>query len=147
MAKILAIALSLVFAVSVQAQVFAGEQGVATLKYFDGQVTADLTWLKPPTVSPKNQLKMDLKTSNGQPYELDASDLKAGLFMTEMPDMGTAQQKIVAIADSSGNPISGSFMINAMKISMGGKWTLSLTLPNPNGNGEVETQKFQFTVR
>lgn len=146
MTKILGLALSLALAVSAKAQVFAVEQSVASLKYFNGQVVADLTWTKQPAVSQKNQLKIELKTANGQPYELDPSDLKAGLFMTDMPDMGTAQQAIVAVADPSGNPVPGSFMINGMKLSMGGGWTLLLALPNPDGSGKTETQKFQFTA-
>lgn len=132
MTKFFGLALGLVLAMSAKAQVFTVEQSSASLKYFNGQVVAELTWLKQPSVSQKNQLKIDLKTADGQPYELDASDLKAGLFMTDMPDMGTAQQAIVAVADPSGNPIAGSFMINAMKLSMGGGWTLVLALPHPD---------------
>lgn len=146
MTKILGLALGLILSVSAKAQNFTTEQNNASLKYFNGQVIAELTWLKQPVVSQKNQLKIDLKTADGQPYELDASDLKAGLFMTDMPDMGTAQQVIVAVADPSGNPAPGSFMINGMKLSMGGSWTLLLALPNPDGSGKTETQKFQFSA-
>lgn len=146
MTKLMGFILGLTLAITAKAQNFTTEQSNASLKYFNGQVVAELTWLKQPVVGQKNQLKIDLKTANGQPYELDASDLKAGLFMTDMPDMGTSQQGVVAVADPSGNPLPGSFMINAMKLSMGGNWTLLLALPNPDGSGKTETQKFQFST-
>lgn len=138
--------IGLLFVVSTQVQSLAAEQSSAALKYFNGQVVAELNWLKTPTVGAKNQLKIDLKTANGQAYELDAADIKAGLFMSDMPEMGTSQQVIVAVADPSGNPIPGIFMINSMKLSMGGRWTLILSLPNPDGSGKTETQKVQFTA-
>lgn len=147
MTRFFVLVLGLALGVSVFAQDLSAEQSAASLNYFNGQIVADLTWLKPPAVSQKNQLKIDLALADGQPFELDPSDLSASLFMTDMPDMGTSQQAIVSIADASGNPIAGSYIINGMKLSMGGSWTLLLALPNPDGSGKYETQIFQFTAR
>lgn len=146
MTKFCMLALGLIFSVSGRADNFTLQSNVTNLKFFNGQVVATLTWLKQPTVSQKNQLKIELKEANGQALEVDPSELNANLYMTEMPDMGTEKQKVVAIADASGNPVAGSFMINGMRLSMGGGWTLTLTLPNPDGHGQTETQKFEFST-
>lgn len=146
MRKYLGLVFGLIFSVSVGAQSFSFQRSAMRLKFFNGQIFAELSWVKPPTVSQKNQLKIDLKMANGEAYDIDAFEIQTSLFMTAMPEMGSFKQLVVSVADPSGHPIPGSFMINAMKLSMAGEWTLSISLPHPDGSGTIDTQKFQFAT-
>jgi hypothetical protein len=123
------------------------QQPAATLKFFGGAVTAQLSWMAVPSTSKVSPLKIELFDSANKVYDLDPSVLAVDLLMTDMPSMGTDQQNVVSMSDAGGNPIPGVFVAPDVKFSMRGGWTVEVTLPNPGDQKQKETQKFNLIVK
>lgn len=117
------------------------------LNFFDGNVTAKVTWMSQPSTSKAAQLKIELSDSTNGPYDIDPSLLSVGLFMPEMPDMGVEEQNVVSLNDASGSPVLGSFVATDVIFSMQGTWEVRLTLPNPKDQNQAEMNKFNIAIK
>lgn len=122
-------------------------QPTTSMSFFDGTITAKLTWLSLPSTVKPTQLKIELINASNEVYDVDPSLISVGLFMPAMPDMGIEQQNVFSMSDASGSPIPGFLIATDIIFSMQGRWEIQLTLPNPKDQNQTEIKAITLFVK
>lgn len=116
------------FATSMMSTVIAASAGaqssdgrVAFLKYQEGHLKAQLTWVSPaPVTGPESKLQVQWLNENDEAVEIDG-DFKVQLFMPAMGH-GSSPTKIAKLSSV------GLYLVNKIYFTMPGDWEVRLTL-------------------
>ena len=103
----------------------------AALKFQEGHLKAELTWVSPaPVTGPESKLQVQWLNENDEPVDIDG-DFKVLLWM---PAMGHGSSP-TKVGKQSG---VGSYLVNKIYFTMPGEWEVRLTLRLKDQNPETQ---------
>lgn len=112
--------------------------GMTHLVFANGAIHAHATWVQGPQTPDESILRIEWKNGDTHSPLEPAGAFRVTLFM---PSMGhdSSPTQIQKVVDSQGQALVGVYQVSRMYFTMGGTWTVNITLKYPDSSEETQS--------